>query len=300
MGGSTILEHWLTAVQNCALINFDKLYVVCSPTEQAEIQVCLAKHQQQQQALFSSQICLVTAQLGSSAAPNHTAGLRALAAAHPLPELLIVLDGAGLCEPGFSLQRFVQHTLTRNADMISFSPALPPSAISSSAAWVQLQDSSINPRAVDIVQQYNPAAYTIGPVYGLYQQTLTAVSQQGATRLQDAMQMLLHSSAVYASPVQCSLDVSNLEGYLYADAFYTFCEQQWALLHGPLLSDSAASLPAAQTQALQQQVQQQVCFSRIKQHQQCKATHLVTVFKQATNFSYQHTCICGRDCRHFV
>lgn len=260
MGGSTVLQHWLTAVQNCALTNFDKLYVVCNPTEQAEIQMCLAKHQQ---ASFSSQICLVTAQLGSSAAPNHTAGLNALAAAHPLPELLIVLDGAGLCEPGFSLQRFVQHTLTRNADMISFSPALPPSAISSSAAWVQLQDSSINPRAVDITQQCSPAAcYAIGPVYGLYQQTLTAVSQQGgAARLQDAMQQLLQSTAVYASPVQCNLDVSNLEGYLYADAFFTFCEQQWALLHGPLLSDSAAFLPATQTQALQQQVQQQVCLA---------------------------------------
>lgn len=238
------------------LIESDRLYIVCNSAEQANFRICLAKYQQQQTCV-TRQIHIVSAQLGNSTAPDHTTGLIALAAAHPLPDLLIVLDGACLCEPGFSLQRFVQHTLTRNADMISFSPTILPGPSGSSAAWVELQGSSVNPRAVSITQQCSPTAcYAVGPVYGLYQPTLSALLQGGASRLQDFLQLMLQSTAVYALPVHCSFDLSSLEGYLYADAFCTFCEQQWALLHSPMLSASAAS-PAVALPSSPQQVELQ-------------------------------------------
>ena len=243
-----MLQHWLSAVQHCTQLSAAQLYIVCNPAELADFQACLQRHQQQNTLVACT---LVPAQLGSSAAPNHLAGLTTLAAAQPLPDLLIVLDGACLCEPGFSLQRFVQHTLTRNADMVSFSPAALPEVVGSTSAWVQLQDSSINPRVIDISQECRLSlCCPLGPVYGLYQSTLKALLQQAsATRLQDALQLKLQHTPLYASPVQCSFDLSSLEGYLYADAYFTFCQQQWALLHGPMLSAvSAASISSPQQQ----------------------------------------------------
>lgn len=247
-----MLQHWLSAVQHCTQLSAAQLYIICNPAELADFQACLQRLQQN--ALVAC--TLVPAQLGSSAAPNHLAGLTTLAAAQPLPDLLIVLDGACLCEPGFSLQRFVQHTLTRNANMVSFSPAALPEVVGSTPAGVQLQDSSINPRVVDINQECGLSlCCPLGPVYGLYQPTLKALLQQAdATRLQDALQLALQRTPLYASPVQCSFDLSSLEGYLYADAFFTFCQQQWALLHGPMLSAVSAS-PAATISSPQQQLQ---------------------------------------------
>lgn len=230
-------------------------YIVCNPAEQADFQAYLTQHQQQHTLCSHS---LIVAQLGSSAAPNHIAGLTALAAAQPLPDLLIVLDGACLCEPGFSLQRFVQHSLTRSADVISFSPTVPALNVDSHVSWVQLQDSSINPRVNVISQQCSPdVSCVVGPVHALTKATCTAIIQQGgAMRLQDAVQHILQMTALYGSPVQCSFDLSSLEGYLYADAFFTFSQQQWALLHGPMVPASAISATTALQSPAQQQQQQ--------------------------------------------
>ena len=164
------------------------------------------------------------------------------------------MDGACLCEPGFSLQRFVQHSLTRNADMITFSPTVSASNADSHMSWAQLQDSSINPRVTAITQQCSPdVSCIVGPVYGLTKATCTAVIQQaGMMRLQDAMQQGLQMTALYGSPIQCSFDLSSHEGYLYADAFFTFCQQQWALLHGPTITASAPLSPAQQQQVISQ------------------------------------------------
>ncbi|KAL0036162.1 hypothetical protein WJX79_006434 [Trebouxia sp. C0005] len=91
---------------------------------------------------------ILSAPLGSSVAPNQVAALSAFAALGSPPETLVVIDGASLCEPGFSLHRFIQHSLVRGKDCFAFSSG--PTEQLGQQVQVQLEGSSANPRVIGL------------------------------------------------------------------------------------------------------------------------------------------------------
>jgi hypothetical protein len=44
-------------------------------------------------------------------------------------EHLVVVDADCLCEPGFTLERFIEHALIRSKDVVSISPAVPGASL---------------------------------------------------------------------------------------------------------------------------------------------------------------------------
>jgi len=237
-----VLDQWLSALQSCSwlLPVQQKLYIVCDAGQQAHFQAWAERSPQAHQAGFLGGKQILSAPLGSSMAPNHAAALSAFAALGSLQDMLIVIDGARLCEPGFSLHRFIQHSLVRGKDCLAFSSG--PTEHFSQQVQLQLEGSSANPRVIGLqALQSGSASHgcCMAPVFAFKGISLPKLVQSGAQAVSEAVQVLFQSGDVYGVPVQCSFDLSNLDGYLYADAFFCFYQQHWKLLHGQ--TDMSAS-----------------------------------------------------------
>ena len=220
-----------------------KVYVVCDNGRQAAFQAWAERSAQAHQAAFLGGRQILTASLGSTTAVNQTAALTAFAAVQQPADMLIVIDGTNLCEPGFSLQRFIQHAVVRNKDSVAFCTL--SSQQGGQQVQLQLDGSAINPRVTNVVQPdasstaaAGAAAY-MAPLFAFTSASVPKLVQSGEQSLSQAVELLLESEQVYALPVQCSFDVSSLDGYLYADAFFTFYQQRWKLLHGQAASAQA-------------------------------------------------------------
>ncbi len=226
-----MLDQWLSALQSCSwlLPVQQKLYIVCDAGQQAQFQAWAEKSPQAQQAGFLGGKQILSAPLGSSVAPNQVAALSAFAALGSPPDTLVVIDSASLCEPAFSLHRFIQHSLVRGKDCLAFSSG--PTEQFGQQVQLQLKGSSANPRVIGLqALQSGSASHgcCMAPVFAFKG---TSLPQSGAQAVSDAVKMLVQSGEVYGVPMQCSFDLSNLDGYLYADAFFCFYQQHWTLLH---------------------------------------------------------------------
>jgi len=234
VGAEVVLDQWLSALQSCSwlLPVQQKLYIVCDAGQQAHFQAWAEKSPQAHQAGFLGGKQILSAPLGSSVAPNQVAALSAFAALDSPPDTLVVIEGASLCEPGFSLHRFIQHSLVRGKDCVAFSSG--PTEQFGQQVQLQLEGSSANPRVVGLqALQSGSASHgcCMAPVFAFKGTSLPKLVQSGAQAVSEAVQVLIQSGEVYGVPVQCSFDLSNLDGYLYADAFFCFYQQHWTLLH---------------------------------------------------------------------
>ena len=229
-----MLEHWIKGLQSCASLQpmQENVFIVCDAAQQAAFQTWAANSPQACQAGFSGGKQILTATLGSAAAPNQIAALSAFAATGSQSDMLIVVDGASLCEPGFSMHRFVQHSLARNTDSVGFSSAAY--AQGSQQVHLHLEGSGVNPRVTGIAPMRAAQAtaddisnsFCMAPVVAITGTSLPKLQQSGAQTLSGALQLLLPSLNVYGLPVQCSFDLSTFDGYLYADAFFGFSQQR--------------------------------------------------------------------------
>ncbi len=250
VGTDVVLDHWFRALQNCSWLTpvQQKVYIVCDAGQQASFQAWAELSSQARQAGFLGSKQILAAPLGSTAAADQVAALSAFAATGSQPDMLIVIDGASLCEPGFSLHRFIQHSLVRNKDTVGFSTG--PTEPGSQQVQLQLEGSVVNPRVIGLSQLQSGASNAdsagdsccMAPVFAFKSTSLPKLLQSGAQTLSAALQVLLQSGYVYGLPVQCSFDLSNLDGYLYADAFFSFFQQHWNLLHGQ--SNKSEIMPA--------------------------------------------------------
>ena len=234
VGAEVVLDQWLSALQSCSwlLPVQQKLYIVCDAGQQAQFQAWAEKSPQAQQAGFLGGKQILSAPLGSSVAPNQVAALSAFAALGSPPDTLVVIDSASLCEPAFSLHRFIQHSLVRGKDCLAFSSG--PTEQFGQQVQLQLEGSSANPRVIGLqALQSGSASHgcCTAPVFAFKGTSLPKLVQSGAQAVSDAVKMLVQSGEVYGVPMQCSFDLSNLDGYLYADAFFCFYQQHWTLLH---------------------------------------------------------------------
>ena len=193
---------------------------------------------------------ILATQLGSSAAPDQVVALSAVAATGCLPDMLVVIDGASLCEPGFSMHRFIQHALVRNKDTVAFSSA-PFCEQLNQQFQFDLQAGAANPQVKGIIERryslcssdsISSSSYA-APIFAIKASSVPKLEQTGCLNLCAALQMLMNSEDVYGLPVQCSFDLSTLDGYLYAAAFYDFYQQHWKLLHG---GEEVSETPASQ------------------------------------------------------
>ena len=248
------MDYWLSAVQDCSwlLPLQQKLYIVCDAGQQILLQSWAANSAQARQCGFLGGKQLLPAQLGSSAAADQVAVLSAIAATGSLPDLLILIDGASLCEPDFCMHRFIQHALVRNKDTVAFSTA-PGYDQLNQQFQLELYGSSANPQVRGITQVQPGVCSSDGlpcspyavPVFAIKGTSIPKLQQSGSLHLCAALQTLMASADVYSLPVQCSFDLSTLDGYLYAAAFFDFYQQHWKLLH--LVEDKAQGLPSEVT-----------------------------------------------------
>lgn len=246
-----MLDHWLSALQDCSWLMplQQKLYIVCEAGQQTSFQSWAANSVQARTSGFLGGDQLLPTQLGSSAAPHQVAALSAVAATGSLPEMLILIDGASLCEPGFSMHRFIQHALVRNKDTVAFSTA-PGSEHLHQQFQLHLQGASANPEVTEIAQTQtgmcssdNPSwSSYAAPIFAIKGSSIPKLQQTGLSHLCAALQTLTACADVYSLPVQCSFDLSTLDGYLYAAAFFEFYQQHWKLLHKE--EDKAHSIPS--------------------------------------------------------
>lgn len=250
MGASVVLDHWLSALQNCAWLKplQQRLYIVGDAGQQANIQAWAEKSPLACQAGFLGGKQILAAPIGSTAAPDQVAALSVFAANSNLPDMLIVIDGASLCEPGFSLHRFIQHSLVRSKDSVGFSSGLTEQG--NQHIQLQVEGSALNPKVTGLVQVPSGTGNAdsisgrccMAPIFAFKGTSIPKLLQSGSQSLSGALQGLLQSCGVYGVQVQCSFDLSNMDGYLYADAFFGFYQQHWKLLHGQ--TDMTESLPA--------------------------------------------------------
>lgn len=195
---------------------------------------------------------ILPAQLGSSAAAQQVAALSAIAATGSLPDMLILIDGASLCEPDFRMHRFIQHALVRNKDTVAYSTA-PESEYLHQQFQLQLHGGSSNPQVAGIEQAQTGMCSSgrpswssyAAPVFAIRGSSIPKLQQTGLSHLCAALQTLTASADVYSLPVQCSFDLSTLDGYLYAAAFFDFYQQHWKLLHKD--EDKGHSIPSQVT-----------------------------------------------------
>ena len=222
---------------------------MCDASQHISLQSWAANSAQARDCSFLGGKQILPAQLGSSAATHHIAALSAIAATGCLPDMLIVIDGASLCEPDFRMHRFIQHALVRNKDTVAFSTA-PGSGQLNQQFQLQLQGSSANPQVRGITQMQPGMSNSDGlssspyaaPVFAIKGTSIPQLLQTGCFNLCAALQRLMSSSEVYSLPVQCSFDLSTLDGYLYAAAFFNFYQQHWKLLH--TVVDKAPGIPS--------------------------------------------------------
>lgn len=247
VGAEVVLDHWLNAMQDCSWLFplQQKLYIVCDVGQQASFQAWAQRSPQAHQARFLGGKQILAAPLGSSTAANQLAALSAFAAIGSNPDILVVIDGASLCEPGFSLHRFIQHAMVRDKDCVAISSA--PTEQVSQQLQLTLEGSMANPRVL-ASEALQPGSIHSGcylaSVFAFKGTSIPKLVQSGAQSLSGAVQALLQcGDDVYGIPVQCSFDLSSVDGYWYADAFFCFYQQHWKLLHGQ--TDNPAS-PAAQ------------------------------------------------------
>ena len=225
-----------------------KLYIVCDASQHISLRSWAANSAQAHDCGFLGGKQILPAQLGSSAATDHIAALSAIAATGSLPDMLIVIDGASLCEPDFRMHRFIQHALVRNKDTVAFSTA-PGSGQLSQQFQLQLQGSSANPQVRGITQMQPGMSNSDGlssspyaaPVFAIRGTSIPQLQQTGCFNLCAALQRLMSSADVYGLPVQCSFDLSTLDGYLYTASFFNFYQQHWKLLH---TADKAQGIPS--------------------------------------------------------
>lgn len=226
-----------------------KLYIVCDASQHISLQSWAASSAQARHCGFLGGKQILPAQLGSSGATDHVAALSAIAATGSRPDMLILIDGASLCEPDFRMHRFIQHALVRNKDTVAFSTA-PGSGHLNQQFQLQLQGSGTNPQIRGITEMQpgmcnsdalcrSPHA---APVFAIQGRSIPQLQQTGSSDLCAALQTLMASADVYGLPVQCSFDLSTLDGYLYAAAFFDFYQQHWKLLH--TMADKAEGKPS--------------------------------------------------------
>ena len=233
---------WLVPLQK-------KLYIVCDASQHVSLQSWAKNSAQARECGFLGGKQILPAQLGRSAATDHIAALSAIAATGDLPDMLIVIDGASLCEPDFHMHRFIQHALVRNKDTVAFSTA-PGSGQLNQQFRLQLQGSNANPQVMEITPMQPGMNSSDGlsssphaaPVFAIKGTSIPRLQQTGCFDLCAALQMLTSSADVYGLPVQCSFDLSTLDGYLYAAAFFDFYQQHWKLLH--TVVDKAHGIPS--------------------------------------------------------
>ena len=241
VGGRPVLTHWLTALQDCSWLAplQQKLFIVCDVSLQSSLRSWAAKHSQALQAGFTGGQQILAARIGSSAAPDQIAALSALAAHGSLPDTLIVIDGASLCEPDFSMHRFIQHALVRNKDTVACSTA-PVSQHLHQHFQLDLQGAAANPQVRGMCEKQpamcnsnsSSCSSFAAPIFAVKGSSIPKLQQAGGLSLCAAIQTQINTEEVYALPVQCSFDLSTLDGYLYAAAFFDFYQQHWKLLHG--------------------------------------------------------------------
>ncbi|KAL3140032.1 hypothetical protein ABBQ38_004313 [Trebouxia sp. C0009 RCD-2024] len=163
--------------------------------------------------------------------------------------MLILIDGASLCEPDFRMHRFIQHALVRNKDTVAYSTA-PESEYLHQQFQLQLHGGSSNPQVAGIEQAQTGMCSSgrpswssyAAPVFAIRGSSIPKLQQTGLSHLCAALQTLTASADVYSLPVQCSFDLSTLDGYLYAAAFFDFYQQHWKLLHKD--EDKGHSIPS--------------------------------------------------------
>ena len=210
---------------------------MCDVSQQASFQSWATKSPQALHAGFLGGKQILATRLGSSAAPDQVAALSAPAGC--ISDMLVVIDGASLCEPGFSMHRFIQHALVRNKDTVAFSSA-PMCEQLHQQFQLDLQAGAANPQVKGIIERQSGMCSSdsissnsyAAPVFAVKGSSIPKLEQTGCLSLCAALQMLMVSEDVYGLPVQCSFDLSTLDGYLYAAAFFDFYQQHWKLLHG--------------------------------------------------------------------
>ena len=226
-----------------------RLYIVCDVGQQTSFQSWAATSVQACERGFLGGTQILSALLGSSAAVQQVAALSAIAATGSLPDMLVLIDGSSLCEPGFCMHRFIQHAIVRNKDTVAYSTA-PQSEYLHRQFQLQLHGSSANPQVTGIIQTQTGMCTSgspswssyAAPVFAIRGSSIPELQQTGVSHLCAALQTLTASADVYSLPVQCSFDLSTLDGYLYAAAFFDFYQQHWKLLHKD--EDKAHSIPS--------------------------------------------------------
>ena len=251
VGGRPALDHWLLALRNCTWLKplQQKLYIVCDSGQYSTFQTWAEKSLQAQQSGFLGGKQILAAQLGSSVQSDQLAPMSAIAPSVIPTDMLIFNYAASLCEPEFDMHRFIQHALVRNKDTVAFSSA-PGSEQLNQQFLLQLQGGLANPQVTRMT--HRPAGmsssdpvvcgYHAATVFAIRGTSISTLQQSNTSSLCAAFQTLMASEGVYGLPVQCSFDLSTLDGYLYAAAFFDFYQQHWKLLHSG--EDKAEGVPS--------------------------------------------------------